>query len=90
MSQRQGGSVLTPGTEFLFLIIIIIIISIIGILNISQPYRPYRPVTGITLLYLLLLLLLLSDRLCGLVVRVLGYRSRGPGQIPGATRFPEK
>jgi hypothetical protein len=26
------------------------------------------------------------DRLCGLVVRVLGYRSGGPGSIPGATR----
>jgi hypothetical protein len=26
------------------------------------------------------------DRLCGLVVRVLGYRSRGPGSIPGTTR----
>jgi hypothetical protein len=26
------------------------------------------------------------DRLCGLVVRVLGYRSRGPGLIPGTTR----
>jgi hypothetical protein len=25
------------------------------------------------------------DRLCGLVVRVLGYRSGGPGQIPGTT-----
>jgi hypothetical protein len=24
--------------------------------------------------------------LCGLVVRVLGYRSRGPGSIPGTTR----
>jgi hypothetical protein len=30
------------------------------------------------------------DRLCGLVVSVPGYRSRGPGSIPGATRFPEK
>jgi hypothetical protein len=29
------------------------------------------------------------DRLCGLVVRVLGYRSRRPGLIPGATRFSE-
>jgi hypothetical protein len=27
------------------------------------------------------------DRHCGLVVRVLGYRSGGPGSIPGATRF---
>jgi hypothetical protein len=30
------------------------------------------------------------DRLCCLVVRVSGYRSRGPGLIPGITRFPEK
>jgi hypothetical protein len=26
------------------------------------------------------------DRLCGLVVRVLGYRSGGPGSIPSTTR----
>jgi hypothetical protein len=26
-----------------------------------------------------------NDRLCGLVVRVLGYSSRGPGSIPGTT-----
>jgi hypothetical protein len=31
-----------------------------------------------------------SDRLCGLVVRVLGYRSGGPGSIPGTTRFSRK
>jgi hypothetical protein len=30
------------------------------------------------------------DRLCGLVVRVPGYRSRGLGSISGATRFTEK
>jgi hypothetical protein len=30
------------------------------------------------------------DRLCGLVVRVAGYRFRGPGSIPGAARFSEK
>jgi hypothetical protein len=30
------------------------------------------------------------DRLCGLVVRVPGYTSRGPGSIPGATGFSEK
>jgi hypothetical protein len=28
----------------------------------------------------------LGDSLCGLVVRVLGYRSGGPGSIPGTTR----
>jgi hypothetical protein len=27
-----------------------------------------------------------GDRLCGLVVRVLGYRSRGPDSIPGTTK----
>jgi hypothetical protein len=30
------------------------------------------------------------DRLCGLVVRVAGCRSRGSGSIPCATRFSEK
>jgi hypothetical protein len=30
------------------------------------------------------------DRLCDRVVRVPGYRSRGPSSIPGATRFSEK
>jgi hypothetical protein len=29
---------------------------------------------------------IMLDRLCGLVVRVLGYRSGGPGSIPGTTR----
>jgi hypothetical protein len=28
----------------------------------------------------------LEEPLCGLVVRVLGYRSGGPGSIPGTTR----
>jgi hypothetical protein len=32
------------------------------------------------------LAVVLMDRLCGLVVRVLGYRSGGPGLIPGTTR----
>jgi hypothetical protein len=31
-----------------------------------------------------------NDRLCGLVVIVTGYRYRGPGSIPGATRFFRK
>jgi hypothetical protein len=30
------------------------------------------------------------DRLCGLVIRFPGYRSRGPGLIPGASKFSEK
>jgi hypothetical protein len=28
-----------------------------------------------------------NDRLCGLVVKVPGYRFRGPGLIPSSTRF---
>jgi hypothetical protein len=39
----------------------------------SQPYQ-----ISVTFYHL--------DRLCGLVVRVLGYRSGGPGPIPGTTR----
>jgi hypothetical protein len=39
-------------------------------LDVSQPYGPPLPVTGITLPYD-------YDHLCGLVVRVAGYR--GPG-----------
>jgi hypothetical protein len=33
---------------------------------------------------------LVSWGLCGLLVRVPGYKSRGPGSIPGTTRFSEK
>jgi hypothetical protein len=42
---------------------------------------------GSVLACLLLLLLYYYDRLCGLVVRVLDYRSGGSGSIPGTTRF---
>jgi hypothetical protein len=34
--------------------------------------------------------MMLLDRLCGLVVRVLGYRSGGPGSIPGTTKKKKK
>jgi hypothetical protein len=34
--------------------------------------------------------LLRLDCLCGLLVRVSGYRSKGPGSIPDASRFSEK
>jgi hypothetical protein len=40
--------------------------------------------------FLWFLLLDVKDRLCGLVLRVPGYRSRGPGSIPDATIFSEK
>jgi hypothetical protein len=34
----------------------------------------------------IIIIIICSDRLSGLVVRVLGYRSGGPGSIPGTTR----
>jgi hypothetical protein len=34
--------------------------------------------------------LILADRLCGLVITIPGYRSRGPRSIPRAIRFSEK
>jgi hypothetical protein len=35
---------------------------------------------------IILRIVLRVDRLCGLVIRVLGYRSGGPGSIPGTAR----
>jgi hypothetical protein len=40
-----------------------------------------------TFIYNLLKVLAQIDRLYGLVVRVFGYRFRGTGSIPGATRL---
>jgi hypothetical protein len=37
-------------------------------------------------IYIYMRMCVCKDRLCGLVVRVLGYRSGGPGSIPGTTR----
>jgi hypothetical protein len=52
----------------------------------STLHREYsRGVNGIFKYYLER-----NYRLCGLVVRVPGYGSRGPGSIPGANRFSEK
>jgi hypothetical protein len=36
--------------------------------------------------YLISGIIRISHRLCGLVFIVVGYRSRGPGSIPGTTR----
>jgi hypothetical protein len=60
-----------------------------GILNKSQPYRPARPFTGIAF-FTLPVPGTYVDCPCGLVIRVLGYRSGGPGSIPGTTREEKK
>jgi hypothetical protein len=36
--------------------------------------------------FCVIIIIIIIDRLCGLVVTVLGYRSRGPSSIPGTTR----
>jgi hypothetical protein len=45
---------------------------------------------GATFNYLFLKAVGFHDHLCGLVVRVPGYRSRGLGSIYSSTRFSEK
>jgi hypothetical protein len=49
-----------------------------------------RPVTGLLANKHVFKDYVQKDRLCGLVVRVPGYRFRGPGSIPGTTRSSEK
>jgi hypothetical protein len=60
---------------------------------------PFLPVLSVCLLHLLkvrcltrltVTVELLKSTFCGLVLRVHGHRSGGPGSIPGATRFSEK
>jgi hypothetical protein len=41
-------------------------------------------------IYIYIYIYIKMDRLCGLVVRVLGYRSGGPGSIPGTNRKKKK
>jgi hypothetical protein len=45
-----------------------------------------RNLKGRNKLKLFIFYLFVGDRLCGLVVRILGYRSGGPVSIPGTTR----
>jgi hypothetical protein len=54
----------------------------------SRRYQIFGELLGLELGPLSLMSTI--DRLCGLMVRVPGYRSRGPCSIPGATRFSEK
>jgi hypothetical protein len=51
----------------------------------NKPTRCHIPEDGILCKGIIILFINL-DRLCGVVVRVLGYRSGGSGSIPGTTR----
>jgi hypothetical protein len=43
-------------------------------------------VEPLIILIIIIVIMDVLDRLCGLVVRVLGYRSGDPGSIPGTAR----
>jgi hypothetical protein len=43
-----------------------------------------------TYVFDIIIIIIIIARICGLVVRVPGYRSRGPGLIPGTAKFSEK
>jgi hypothetical protein len=45
-----------------------------------------HPINALSSVSLFSILCFVTDRLCGLVLRVLGYRSGGPGSIPGTTK----
>jgi hypothetical protein len=49
----------------------------------------YERAPGVSLFKISESCVCVDDCLCGLVVRVLGYRSGGLGSIPGTTRFSE-
>jgi hypothetical protein len=46
--------------------------------------------SGGSRIIIIIIIIIIIDRLCGSMVRVPDYRSRGPGSIPGSTRFSEK
>jgi hypothetical protein len=52
--------------------------------DLCELINKFRPRIGY--IYCDSILFVICDRLCGLVVRVLGYRSASPGSIPGITR----
>jgi hypothetical protein len=62
--------------------------------HVTQHYRKFawlsQPKTSLFSLLNILPCDYISDRLCGILGRVRAYTSRGPGSIPGATRFSEK
>jgi hypothetical protein len=54
--------------------------------SVRRQWKPGLPSQFLQLVWKKKFVPKLNDRLCGLVVTVLGYRSGGPGSIPGTTR----
>jgi hypothetical protein len=59
-------------------------------LDTVYPDRVFIIRTYFCIHYSFFIVLLTADRLCSLVVRVLGYRSGGPGSIPGTTKKKQR
>jgi hypothetical protein len=58
------------------LVVVVVIVAVVVVVEIA--------VVVVVVVIILLVVV------CGLVVRVPGYKSRGPGSIRGSTRFSEK
>jgi hypothetical protein len=61
-----------------------------NIINTNVINRLRNIINTNIIIYLTNIINHLDGGLCGLAVTVPGYKSRGPGSIPGATRFSEK
>jgi hypothetical protein len=55
---------------------------------VASTTDPYGHILAFLDRYIIIIIILIITNiiLCGLVVRVIGYRSGGPGSIPGTTR----
>jgi hypothetical protein len=56
---------------------------------VPTPQKANRHIIIIVVVIVIIIVIIIV-RSCGVVVRVIGYRSRGPDSISGATRFSEK
>jgi hypothetical protein len=69
----------------IYLIAVFPVLSVLNYINYSA-----QDICIISNIIFPIIVIYISDHLCGLVVRVPGYRSRGLGSIPGAIRILEK
>jgi hypothetical protein len=80
--QKPGPQPVAMPTDVWFYqspsVLLVVINAVKIICSVSVDAPPFHPMR------------LHFDRLCGLMVRVPGYRTRGPGSIPTTTRFSKQ